>query len=137
MMPCWSIIALCKQGVEGRDIIVYGESLGTGVAVQVAARRSIAALILEAPYTSLSDLVRHRLRIIPAYTFLKDEFNSIEHIKKVTAPLLIVHSLGDTVIPIAFGRWLFEAASGPKQFFAHPWSRTFRLVPCRSMAKDS
>ena len=107
---------LQQGGVSVDDIIVYGESLGTGVAVQVAARRSIGALVLEAPYTSLRDLVRHRLRFIPAYTFLKDRFNSIEHIKQVTAPLLIVHSLGDEVIPIAFGRWLFEAATGTKEF---------------------
>ena len=107
---------LRKKGVEHADIIVYGESLGTGVAVQVAAQRSVGAVILEAPYTSLRDLVRYRLRAIPAYTFLKDRFNSIEHIKNVTAPLLIVHSLGDDVIPIAFGCWLFEAATGPKEF---------------------
>lgn len=108
--------ALLKNGVESKDIIVYGESLGTGVAVQVAAKRPVGALVLEAPYTSLSDLVRHRLRAIPAYTFLKDEFNSVEHIKNVTTPLLIVHSLGDDIIPIAFGRWLFDAATGPKEF---------------------
>ena len=108
--------ALRAQNIAAKDIIVYGESLGSGVAVQVAALREVGALILEAPYTSLSDLVRHRLRFIPAYTFLKDEFNSVEHIKKVTAPLLIVHSLGDEVIPIAFGRWLFEAATGHKEF---------------------
>ena len=108
--------SLRQNGVESGDIIIYGESLGTGVAVQVAARREVGALVLEAPYTSLRDLARHRLRIIPAYTFLKDEFNSVEHIKKVKAPLLIVHSLGDDVIPIAFGRWLFEAATGPKEF---------------------
>ncbi|MCP4932690.1 MAG: alpha/beta hydrolase [bacterium] len=107
---------LQQNGVPSANIIVYGESLGTGVAVQVAARRSIGALVLEAPYTSLRDLVRHRIRVIPAYTFLKDRFNSIKHIKKVTAPLLIVHSLGDDVIPIAFGRWLFEAATGTKEF---------------------
>jgi pimeloyl-ACP methyl ester carboxylesterase len=107
---------LRKSGVEGEDIIVYGESLGTGVAVQVAARRLVGALVLEAPYTSLRDLVRYRMSFIPVYTFLKDEFNSVEHIKKVSAPLLIVHSLGDDVIPIAFGRWLFEAATGTKEF---------------------
>ena len=107
---------LRQQGVEAKDIIVYGESLGTGVAVQVAALRDLGALVLEAPYTSLKDLVRHRLRLIPAHIFLKDEFNSVAHIKNVTAPLLIVHSLGDDVIPIAFGRWLFEAATGKKEF---------------------
>jgi uncharacterized protein len=108
--------ALHKNGVASGDIIVYGESLGSGVAVQLAANRPIGALVLEAPYTSLHDLVRHRLRVIPAYTFLMDEYNSVEHIKKVTAPLLIVHSLADDIIPIAFGRWLFEAATGPKEF---------------------
>lgn len=107
---------LRKSGVNPADIVVYGESLGTGVAVQVAARRPIAALILEAPYTSLRDLVRHRFRLIPAYVFLKDEFASIRHVKGVTAPLLVVHSLGDDVIPIAFGHWLFAAAPGEKKF---------------------
>lgn len=108
--------ALLNNGVAGGNIIVYGESLGSGVAVQLAANRPIGTLVLEAPYTSLRDLVRHRLRVIPAYTFLMDEYNSVEHIKKVTAPLLIVHSLADDIVPIAFGRWLFEAATGPKEF---------------------
>jgi pimeloyl-ACP methyl ester carboxylesterase len=107
---------LRRRNVSPQDIIVYGESLGSGVAVQLAARRPIAALVLEAPYTSLADLVRHRIRAIPAYLFLKDEFNSVEHIKAVSAPLLIIHSLGDEIIPIAYGRRLFDAADGQKEF---------------------
>lgn len=107
---------LRKSGVNPADIVVYGESLGSGVAVQVAGRRPIAALILEAPYTSLRDLVRHRMRYLPAYAFLKDEFNSIRNIKDVAAPLLIIHSLGDNVIPIALGHWLYAAAPGEKKF---------------------
>jgi len=102
--------------VSPQNIIVYGESLGSGVAVQLAASRPVGALVLEAPYTSLAELVRHRFRMIPAYVFLKDKFASIRHIRKVTAPLLIVHSLGDEVVPIAFGRWLFDAADGKKKF---------------------
>ncbi len=105
-----------KSGVAAKDIVVFGESLGTGVAVQVAAERDVGAIVLEAPFTRLRDIVRYRLPAIPAYLFLKDEFDSVTHIKKVTAPLLIVHSLGDDVIPIALGRWLFEAATGPKEF---------------------
>ncbi len=108
--------SLRRRGVRAQDIVVYGESLGTGVAVQVAAKRPVGALVLEAPYTSLRDLVRYRWPQVPVYKFVRDRFNSIEHIKKVKAPLLIVHSLGDSVIPIAFGRWLFEAANAPKEF---------------------
>ena len=108
---------LRKSGYRPEDIIVYGESLGTGVAVQVAARRpDIAALILEAPYTSLKELVAYRIPSIPAYMFLKDEYNSVEHIKKVRAPMLIVHSTRDKVIPSFFGRELFGAAMGDKHF---------------------
>jgi len=108
--------ALRQQNIAAKDIIVYGESLGGAVGVQVAALREVGALILEAPFTSLADLVRHKFRFIPAYTLLKDEFNSLAHIKKVTAPVLIAHSVSDEVVPVAFGRWMFDAAHQPKAF---------------------
>ncbi len=108
--------ALRQLDIAAKDIIVYGESLGGAVGVQLAASQEVGALVLEAPFTSLADLVRHKFRLVPAYTLLKDEFNSLEHIKKVTAPLLIAHSVSDEVVPIAFGRWMFAAAPGPKTF---------------------
>ncbi len=107
---------LRASGIQARDIVVYGESLGTGVAVQVAAKCPVGALVLEAPYTSLRDLVRYKLPFIPAWAFLRDSYDSVRHIRKVAAPLLIVHSLGDDIIPFAFGRRLFRAASDPKAF---------------------
>ncbi len=107
---------IVEDGGGRVDIVLYGESLGTGVAVQVAAKRRLAAVVLEAPFTRLRDLVRYRFPYIPLHAFLKDEYDSLRHIRKITAPLLIVHSLGDDVIPIAFGRWLYDAAPSPKAF---------------------
>ncbi|WP_284163551.1 alpha/beta fold hydrolase [Frigidibacter sp. SD6-1] len=111
---------LTDGGVAAGDLIVIGESLGTGVAVQLAARHPVAALALEAPYTSTLDVARRSYWWLPLALLMKDQFRSLEHIKAVTAPLLILHGDSDTVIPYAQGERLFEAANAPKRFIPFP-----------------
>lgn len=97
-------------------IVVWGFSLGTGVAVAVAAEHPIGKLILEAPYTSTVDVAGAQLRIVPVRLLMRDQFHSDRRIARVTAPLLIMHGSSDPAIPIAFGERLFALAHESKQF---------------------
>jgi fermentation-respiration switch protein FrsA (DUF1100 family) len=101
-------------------IIVWGFSLGTGVAVALAAEQPVARLILEAPYTSIVDVAASGFPFVPVRWFLRDRFHSDQRIARVAAPLLIMHGTGDATIPIALGERLFALAHEPKQFVRFP-----------------
>lgn len=104
-----------RAGVPPARTILYGESLGTGVAVQLATEMRPAAVVLEAPYTSIPDVAAWRVPIAPVKPLIIDRFDSLAKIASVRAPLLVVHGEHDTTIPVRFGRTLFEAANDPKQ----------------------
>jgi len=106
---------LSEHGVQPADIIPYGESLGSGVAVQLAAEKKVGAVILDAPYPSLPAIGKRIYPFLPVETFMTDRFDSKRHIQQVNAPILILHGTEDTTIPIALGRELFEAAPEPKE----------------------
>jgi len=101
-------------------IVLWGFSLGSGVAVAVAAEQPVGKLILEAPFTSIADLAASLLRIFPVRWLIKDPFRSDERIARVTAPLLIMHGVRDFTIPISHGEQLFALANQPKQFVRFP-----------------
>jgi hypothetical protein len=102
------------------QIVVWGFSLGTGVAVAVAADHPVGKLILEAPYTSIADIAGSKFRLVPVRWLLRDPFRSDERIGRVNAPLLIMHGEKDPVIPIHFGERLFALARQPKQLVRFP-----------------
>lgn len=106
---------LSSLGVALENVVLYGESLGTGVAVRIGAEHRAAAVVLDAPYTSLVDIAKTLYRIVPVETFMVDRFDSKAHIGQVHAPLLIMHGAEDAVIPLPFGKALFEAANNPKE----------------------
>jgi fermentation-respiration switch protein FrsA (DUF1100 family) len=101
-------------------IVVWGFSLGTGVAVALAAGQPVGKLILEAPYTSTADVAALRFRLVPIRWLMRDQFHSDEWIARVTAPLLIMHGARDRTVPIALGERLFSLAHAPKQFVKFP-----------------
>jgi fermentation-respiration switch protein FrsA (DUF1100 family) len=101
-------------------IVVWGFSLGSGVAVALAAEQPVGKLILEAPYTSTADVAASLLRIVPVRWLMRDQFHSDERIARVTAPLLIMHGGRDPAISITFGERLFALAHEPKQFVRFP-----------------
>lgn len=111
---------LVARGVPPEDIILYGESIGTGVAVQVAGERDVAGIVLDAPYTSVLDVAVMFYPYLPVRTFLRDRYETVGHLSKVKAPLLIVHGEADRVIPVEMGRAVFRAASEPKQLVTIP-----------------
>jgi fermentation-respiration switch protein FrsA (DUF1100 family) len=102
------------------SIAVWGESLGTGVAVALAAERPIGRLVLEAPFTSAVDLAARRYPFVPVRWLMKDQFRSDLHIAAVAAPLLVLHGARDTIVPIEFGERLFALAHEPKRFVRFP-----------------
>ncbi len=107
--------------IPNDDVIYYGESLGSGVAVQMATEHKPAGLVLEAPYTSVANRAAEIYFYIPVHLLIKDHFNSLKKIQKVTCPVLILHGAKDAVIPISHGKALLEAANEPKKaiFFEH------------------
>jgi fermentation-respiration switch protein FrsA (DUF1100 family) len=107
---------LMAQGVAPDSVLLVGESLGTGLAVQLAARKPVKALALEAPYDSAAAVAAKRYWWLPVKYLIKDSFDSLKAIAAVHVPLLIHHGSADRVIPIAAGRRLYAAANEPKQF---------------------
>jgi fermentation-respiration switch protein FrsA (DUF1100 family) len=105
---------LTDAGVDPLDVIVYGESLGTGVAVQVAGEKRVAGLVLDAPYTSMVDLAALHHPLIPGRWFMTDRYETRRHIAKISAPLLVLHGEEDVIVPVEMGREVFARAPEPK-----------------------
>lgn len=105
---------LVARGVPPSDIVIYGESLGTGVAVQTAAARKPGAVILDAPYTSMIAAAQQHYAWLPVKPFLSDTYRSDLYIAQVSAPLLILHGAMDGIISVDLGKKLFSQANQPK-----------------------
>jgi pimeloyl-ACP methyl ester carboxylesterase len=101
---------------EPARVVLYGESLGTGVAVHLASERPVGGVILDAPYTSTAEVGQMRYWYAPVSWLMLDQFRSMDVIGSIRAPLLVLHGDQDSVIPFRFGERLFEAAREPKQF---------------------
>lgn len=104
-----------RQGTPPEDLVIYGESLGTGVAVQMGTERTVAAVVLESPYTSVPDVASLRYPLVPVHWLALDRFENIAKVDRLRAPLLITHGEQDTVIPVFLGQQLFARAPFPKE----------------------
>jgi uncharacterized protein len=102
------------------NIVVWGFSLGTGVAVALAAEQRIGKLILEAPYTSIPDVAASSFWFVPVRLLMRDQFRSDQRIARVKVPLLIMQGANDATIPPVLGERLFTIAHEPKQFVRFP-----------------
>lgn len=105
------------EGIAPNRLVVYGESLGSGVAVPLGAQREIASLILEAPFTSVAEVAQYHYSLIPASALVRERFDSLARIGDVKAPILVLHGERDRVVPVRFGRALFDAAPEPKELW--------------------
>jgi uncharacterized protein len=101
-------------------IVAWGFSLGSGVAVAVASEHTIGKLILEAPYTSTTDIAASIFPFVPVSLLMRDPFHSDQRIAHVTVPILVMHGTNDPAIPIRFGERLYALAHEPKQFVRIP-----------------
>jgi len=106
---------LMARGYTPEQIVIHGFSLGSAVAVQLAAERPARALILEAPMTGIDDIVRAHAPGGFA-GFMRDRYKSREFIARVRYPILIAHGDADSVIPFAMGQAMFALANEPKLF---------------------
>ena len=106
--------AWLAQRYDANDIILHGFSLGSGLAVRLAAERPARALILEAPFTATVDLAAERYPWMPMRLMMRDRFLSREHIGQVDMPILIVHGDKDQSIPFHQGETLYRLAHGEK-----------------------
>jgi fermentation-respiration switch protein FrsA (DUF1100 family) len=97
-------------------IIVWGESLGTGVAVALAADKPAGHVVLESPFTSAADIAAGRYWFVPVSLLMKDQFRSDLRIRKVTAPVLVVHGDRDRVVPFVLGERLYDMIAARKRF---------------------
>ena len=106
---------LRASGIEADDIVIYGESIGSGVAVQLAARVDAKGLILEAPMSSAVAVAREHYALLVATFFLRDSYRSEDYIDHIDMPLLVIHGEKDAIIPLGLGRELVERAVEPKE----------------------
>jgi len=111
---------LRAQGIAAKDIVLYGESLGSGQATQLGSKEEAAAVILEAPLTSTADVGRRTYFFLPLGLLLTDRFANIEDVKGVYVPLLVLHGEQDGVIPVQMGKDVYAAANEPKKLELFP-----------------
>ena len=108
----WTAFAAARYPAQ--QIVLWGESLGSGVAVALAAEKPVGRVILEAPFTSAAAVAANHYWYVPVRLLMTDQFRSDARIGKVTAPLLILHGVKDQTVPYAMGEHLFDIANKPK-----------------------
>jgi len=104
-----------QKHVLPRCIILYAESLDTGVAVELAAREPVGGVVLEAPFTSISDVAQRIFWFLPVRPLVRNRYDSLGKIPNIQAPLLILHSRHDEYFKLRHARRLLDAARSPKR----------------------
>ena len=105
---------LIKKGVDEKNLILYGESLGTGVATHLAQNKNYAGVILETPFTSMIDAAKKFYPYIPINLLLKDKFENLKKVKYINIPILVMHGEVDKIVPFSMGKKIYEIANNPK-----------------------
>jgi uncharacterized protein len=112
--------AFAAERYPAARIALWGESLGSAVAVALAAEKPVARIVLEASFTSIADVAAQIYWFLPARLLIKDPFRSDLRVGKVKAPVLVLHGERDEVVPIAFGERLYALIDAPKEFVRFP-----------------
>lgn len=105
-----------QRGIDPRRIVMFGESLGAAVAAELAARHPPAALVLASGFTSVPDLAADLYPWFPVRWLARHRYDTRSYLRNVRAPVLVMHSREDEIIPYSHGRALYEAANEPRQF---------------------
>ena len=112
---------LNMKGIQDKNIILYGESLGTAMAVEIAQNKKYAGIILESPFTSMVNMGKKYYPFFPVSFLLKDKFESYKKINKISVPILIIHGKVDKIVPYAMGKKMYELANEPKFFYSQEY----------------
>ena len=105
---------LSSREIPHEKVILYGESLGCGVAVRAATEHHFSAVILEAPYTSIADVAQRQFWFLPVRWLIRDRYDTLAIINRITSPVVVIHGEQDDIIHVSFGKRVFEAAPEPK-----------------------
>ena len=105
---------LAGREIPREKVILYGESLGCGIAVRAATKHHFSAVILEAPYTSIADVAQRQYWFLPVRWLVRDRYDTLGIINRVTSPVVVMHGEQDEIIHVSFGKRVFEAAPEPK-----------------------
>ncbi len=105
-----------QKGVSREQIILFGRSLGGSIVAGVAADLNPEGLVLESTFTSFDDVGSHYYPWLPVRLFTRFDYNTLDAVKQITCPILVIHSPDDDIIPYTFGQQIFAAANEPKQF---------------------
>ena len=105
-----------EKGVRPEELILFGRSLGGSIAATIAKDINPGGLVLESAFTSFDDVGAHYYPWLPVRLFSRFDYNTLEAVKQVTCPVLVIHSPDDEIIPYKFGQQIFAAANEPKQF---------------------
>ena len=108
---------LNSKKIEDKNIILYGESLGTAIALNLAKDYSFSGVILESPFTSMETLAKSYYPYLPVKYLLKDKYNSISKLNNNSAPKLVMHGMGDKIVPFKMGKEIFTKFNGEKSSF--------------------
>ena len=112
---------LQSKGISENNIIIYGESLGTGVATEIAQNKNFGGVILESPFTSMVDAGKDKYPYLPVRLLLKDKYESDKKIKNINSPILIMHGKVDNIVPFHMGKKMYELANEPKFFYSQEY----------------
>ena len=112
---------LNTKGIQDKNIILYGESLGTAVAIEIAQDKKYAGVVLESPFTSMVNMGKKYYPFFPVSFLLKDKFESYKKINKIFIPILVMHGKVDRIVPYEMGKKIYELANRPKFFYSQEY----------------
>ena len=108
---------LKSNGIKEQDIIIYGESLGTGVAIEIGQNKKFAGIILESPFTSMIAAGKDKYPYLPVSFLLKDKYENDKKIKNIKSPILVMHGMVDNIVPFHMGNEIYNLANEPKHSY--------------------
>jgi len=112
---------LNTKGIKDENIILYGESLGTAIAVEIAQNKKYSGIILESPFTSMINMGKKYYPFFPVSFLLKDKFESNKKINNILVPVLVIHGKVDKIVPYTMGKKMYELANQPKFFYSQEY----------------
>ena len=120
---------LRRRGVAANRTLLWGESLGTGLAVRLGSENPVAAVLLDSPYTSITDAAARQYPFVPVRQLLKDRFESLSRVAGIAAPILVMQGSADRLVPPAMGRAIAAAANVPAEVWVAPGAGHVDLGP--------